>query len=215
MDTHDKPRSQRSPDDYADQIIDAVANYLIALGRYKNEDEFTKALFADARNFASNGITADDLYARISQEGSIPSGAIVDNNIAWAMFALLYCIEAIAANMAGEVTTAWTLIVNARFAADAVLSQVHDIHAAAASRKIVARVGASVRLANDPKQAAKAGALELWKERHTGKHPRLRTVEQYATEVMRRWPVLESAKVICGWSANWTKTMKEGKTPAC
>lgn len=75
---------------------------------------------------------------------------------------------------------------------------------------------AKARHAKDPKQAAKAGALELWKERHAGKHPKLRTVEQFAIEVMRRWPdELQSAKVICGWSAAWTKAVKEGKNPVC
>lgn len=65
------------------------------------------------------------------------------------------------------------------------------------------------------KAAAKVGALELWKERNAGEHPKLRTVEQFATEVMRRWPVLTSAKVICGWSARWTKEVKDGKNPVC
>lgn len=70
------------------------------------------------------------------------------------------------------------------------------------------------RLHKDPKQAAKGGALVLWNERRAGKHPKLRTVEQFAMEVMRRWPVLKSSKVICGWSAKWTKDVREGRTPA-
>ena len=79
------------------------------------------------------------------------------------------------------------------------------------------RKGPATKLAKDKdgKQAAKGFALELWKERFAGKHPNLRTVEQYATEVMRRCPVLESSKVICGWSAKWTKQAKAGETPAC
>lgn len=63
------------------------------------------------------------------------------------------------------------------------------------------------------KQEAKANALALWKERDAGKRPELRTVEQFATEVMRLWPVLTSHKVICGWSSNWTKEARAGKTP--
>ena len=76
------------------------------------------------------------------------------------------------------------------------------------------RLGAKRRLENDPKQMAKAGALQLWLERHEGRHPRLRTVEQYAIEVMRRWPVLTSSKVITGWSAQWSKDVRAGRTPA-
>lgn len=66
---------------------------------------------------------------------------------------------------------------------------------------------------NAPKQAAKACAFELWNERRAGKHPKLRTVEQFATEVMRRWPVLTSSKVICGWSAQWTREAQAGTAP--
>ena len=66
-----------------------------------------------------------------------------------------------------------------------------------------------------PQQLAKAEALKLWIERNEGKHPNLRTVEQYAIEVARRWPVLTSIKVICTWSAKLSKDVKLGKTPAC
>lgn len=82
------------------------------------------------------------------------------------------------------------------------------------ARTKAAKESVRTKLANDPKQAAKAHALELWIERHNGKHPKLRTVEQFATEVMHRWPVLTSSKVICGWSAKWTKEAKAGRTPA-
>jgi hypothetical protein len=64
------------------------------------------------------------------------------------------------------------------------------------------------------KQAAKAGAQALWLERHAGKHSDLRTVDQFATEVMKRWPVLTSHKNICDWSADWTKQAKARKKPS-
>ena len=87
------------------------------------------------------------------------------------------------------------------------------------ARSYNAAKGGSGKIAKNPeaaaKAAAKAAALELWKERHAGKHPKLGTVEQYATEVMRRWPLLTSAKVICGWSAKWTKQVRAGQNPAC
>ena len=87
------------------------------------------------------------------------------------------------------------------------------------ARSYNAAKGGSGKIAKNPeaaaKAAAKAAALELWKERHAGKHPKLGTVEQYATEVMRLWPILQSSKVICGWSAKWTKQVKAGKNPVC
>jgi len=72
------------------------------------------------------------------------------------------------------------------------------------------RRGAATKLANDRngKQAARVEAKKLWQERHAGKHPKLRTNEQFATECMRRWPVLTSAKVICGWCTVWAKEAK-------
>ena len=87
------------------------------------------------------------------------------------------------------------------------------------ARRYMAAKGGDGKIAKNPtakqKAEAKAGALALWKERQAGRHPKLRTVEQFATEVMRRWPVLSSAKVICGWSARWTKEVKGGKNPVC
>lgn len=81
--------------------------------------------------------------------------------------------------------------------------------------KVERIAGGKEKQRRSPKARAKAGAFELWKERYAGKHPKLRTVEQYATEVMSRWPVLTSAKVICGWSAKWSKEAKSGEDPAC
>lgn len=71
------------------------------------------------------------------------------------------------------------------------------------------------RHALDPKQEAKAFALELWKERHAGRRPDLRTVAQFATEVMRQREVLQSAKVIEAWSAKWSKQVRSGQDPSC
>lgn len=81
-------------------------------------------------------------------------------------------------------------------------------------RKITARLGAEKKLANDKKgtQRAKAEARKLWNERHAGKHPRLRTNEQFATECMRRWPVLTSSAVITGWCTEWNKAAKARKS---
>lgn len=72
--------------------------------------------------------------------------------------------------------------------------------------------GAASRHANDPKQAAKREAHSLWQEWQSGKFPRIRTVEQFATEAMRRWPILTSANVIRRWSSEWSKEMREQRS---
>lgn len=86
--------------------------------------------------------------------------------------------------------------------------------AQAIGRKEQACLAAAAKLRNDPVQAAKMEAIKLWQERRAGQHPRLRTNEQFATEVMRRWPVLTSSKVICGWCTDWEKEAKTNGTPA-
>jgi hypothetical protein len=94
--------------------------------------------------------------------------------------------------------------------------------AAAAVREIdtdARRRGGRQKLLKNPdakaKADAKAAALELWKEWQHAKHPNLRRVQDFATEVMRRWPILTNAKVIEGWSAKWTKQTKAGDNPSC
>ena len=70
------------------------------------------------------------------------------------------------------------------------------------------RKGAVVKLAKDPKQAAKAQAFKLWADRHAGKHPELRTEDQFASECCRRWPVLTSISGVKKWSTAWRKELR-------
>jgi len=74
-----------------------------------------------------------------------------------------------------------------------------------------ARTAGLAKLAKDPKQKAKAEVEKLWLERHCGKHKKLRTNEQFAAECLRRWPVLTSSKVICGWCTTLTASVKSKK----
>lgn len=50
----------------------------------------------------------------------------------------------------------------------------------------------------------------LWLERRAGKHPKLRTNEQFAMECMRRWENdLKNIKTILGWCTRWKNELKE------
>ena len=100
-------------------------------------------------------------------------------------------------------------LANRQMALAAMLTKNHEDRKKGGHKKLEKNANARA------KRVAKAGALELWIERNNGKHRRLRTVEQFATEVMRRWPILTSAKVICGWSAEWSKQVKGGGNPVC
>ena len=90
---------------------------------------------------------------------------------------------------------------------------------AADIRASVGRRGGIAKQMKNPharaQSEAKKKALGLWEERHEGMHPNLRTVEQWAVEVIRRWPVLTSIAVVKRWSTEWTKQVKAGKKPSC
>ena len=55
------------------------------------------------------------------------------------------------------------------------------------------------------KAAAKAEVKTLYLEWKLGKYPKLRTNEQFAMEVMRRWPVLQSLGSILNWMTGWKR----------
>ena len=76
-----------------------------------------------------------------------------------------------------------------------------------------ARLGGLGKAARDSdgKGAAKAEVKKLWLARHEGRHPNLRTNEQFATEAARRWPILSNLKVITGWCTEWNKEVKGKK----
>jgi hypothetical protein len=59
-------------------------------------------------------------------------------------------------------------------------------------------------------QKAKAiqESREMWAEREAGKHPKLRTEDQFAMEVARRWPAIASISSIKKRSAEWRKEKK-------
>jgi hypothetical protein len=109
----------------------------------------------------------------------------------------------------GRERAAWSYAIDARHLASTIL-QGWDMRRRVKTALAVEH--SEIRWASDPKQAAKAEARNLWNERHAGKHPRLRTNEQFAIECMRRWPALRSAAVITGWCTAWTKAAKGRKT---
>jgi hypothetical protein len=118
-----------------------------------------------------------------------------------------------------ENAKAWFLLVEEKDSKDSNVMESFRriVQLADLARSSEAGLGAIAKLKNDVdgKQAAKQGVLLFWLERHNGKQRRLKTVEQFAIESMKRWPVLKSAKVICGWSAGWSRAIKSGKTPVC
>lgn len=65
--------------------------------------------------------------------------------------------------------------------------------------------GGRNRHANSPVQGAKTKAKVLWEEREAGKHPGLRTEDQFAIEACRRWPELTSIGTVKKWSTAWRK----------
>ena len=75
------------------------------------------------------------------------------------------------------------------------------------SRKSVGRKAAEA--ANREKKEAKAEAKKLWQERREGKHPSLRTNDQFSIEVLRRWPVITSLGSVKNWCTEWNREVKK------
>ena len=79
----------------------------------------------------------------------------------------------------------------------------------ARERKAVAKAGGDAKVANNTKAkaiaAAKAEAFALWQAREAGKHPNLRTEEQFAIECCSRWDALPSISTVMKWSTQWRK----------
>lgn len=65
----------------------------------------------------------------------------------------------------------------------------------------------------DLKPKAKAAAIDesrkLWLERENGRHSKLRTEDQFAMEVARRWPIIASISAIKKRSTEWRKELKQ------
>lgn len=72
-----------------------------------------------------------------------------------------------------------------------------------------ARKGALAKLEKNPEARAKAAAIAaskvLWQERESGKHKKLRTEDQFAMEVAKRWPVIASIAAIKKRSSQWRR----------
>lgn len=115
------------------------------------------------------------------------------------------CLAAMKLDKAGRTNEAWTFAIDARHLE---VLTVYSYDSATTARRALGRTNAAIKLARDPKQSAKVAVFALWQDRRAGKHPKLRTNEQFAVECMRRWPVLTSAKVILGWCTQWNKQAK-------
>jgi hypothetical protein len=114
--------------------------------------------------------------------------------------ALLYASEQRAQN---RLATAFEhLAMGAAFLARGIVCQ----HAAGPS------AGGDAKARNNPAKAESITASKiLWQEREDGKHPKLRTEEQFALEVMRRWPLLSSISATKGRSTKWREEARKRK----
>lgn len=76
-----------------------------------------------------------------------------------------------------------------------------------------ARKGGLAKLEKNPAAREKAAAIAeskvLWQERETGKHKKLRTEDQFAMEVAKRWPVIASISAIKKRSSRWRREAKK------
>ena len=74
----------------------------------------------------------------------------------------------------------------------------------AMTRSSMAQEGALRKLANDPKQAAKAEAFKLWQQWHQGKIQH-RSGAAFARYVIENLPTITSTKVVERWATGWQR----------
>jgi hypothetical protein len=202
------PRIDRTPKHYAQMALGAVMGALMELGEVHNEDQFSQEFVDPVAERVGKGEGGDAFYFAFAEAKRASGGEHPNALRASCSIAIAYCIQAIWAYEDGETASAWTYVADGLMAAGAVRSVPLVRGEAISVQKRNGYVGAAEKLAKDQKQQAKAEAKKLWQERRLGGHPKLRTQEQFATEVMRRWPILTSSKVICGWCTKWNKEAK-------
>ena len=74
----------------------------------------------------------------------------------------------------------------------------------AMARSSIAQEGAARKLANDPKQAAKAEAFKLWQQWQQGK-TRHSSGAAFARHVIESYPAIISTKVVERWVTDWQR----------
>lgn len=202
------PRSGRNPKHYAQMTLGAVMATLIELGKVDDEDQFSEQFVNPVAERVGKGESGDALFLKYVETRGEPSSEGASQLKDSCSIVIAFCIQAIWAYDDGNTASAWTYAADGLALAGAVRSVPIVRGEAISVQKRNGSVGAATKLAKDQKQHAKAEARKLWQARRLGMHPKLRTQEQFATEVMRRWPILTSSKVICGWCTKWNKETK-------
>ncbi|WP_233842322.1 hypothetical protein [Dyella sp. 2HG41-7] len=228
IDTHEKPRKERTPEEYAGQVLDSAANSLMALGFVKDEADFIDRMFNFAANaHAKHGLGGDDwylgftdgghkrIYSALENKGLVPKNArpILSNRGFWGLVACGYCVQAIAAYRAGDVTEAWTYVVDARFAADSLLSQLTDIEMVKLDRINRAKKAVGVKLANDPTQAAKTDAHKLWRDWRSGAAI-FKSAAAFDRHIVEKFPAVTATKTVERWRKEWSDQEAENRDSA-
>jgi hypothetical protein len=163
FDCHDRPRAERTPSNYASQIIGSTADSLIALKYYLSDEEFLEKFFGPVVMMHREGISSEyywsfvsnpEAHAAIAKITGRPDGSTPNPHFTYANLACLLCLECMRADAAGLTAEAWTYAVDARFASDAVLSQFHDIAAGQRARTAQARTAGAMR-GEDKKEEAR------------------------------------------------------------
>ncbi|WP_426271337.1 hypothetical protein ACN9MB_07425 [Dyella kyungheensis] len=229
LDTHEFPRSDRTPVDYANQILSSISESLIDLGKFKSEDEFIKDLMNPViKNFVEHGFGGEEIYRTIVEtgieelkgqivkvlaaKGEMPPDCPieVDNRGFWGTIAVAYCIQVFHAHEHGDVTAAWTYAMDARFAADSLLSLRMDKAAVRFSKERTSKIAAYTRLAKDPVQAAKKEAFKLWSEWQSGEtlHKSAAAFQRF---VLEKFPVITSTKTVERWCVQWSKKRSQDR----
>lgn len=151
-----KPRDARMPTDYVLRIEDSVADALRILGCVKDTAEFRSGFRVTCMEQRERGWTAESLWsamqahaAQLGRAAPDKKASARDPRLDFGALAVLCCAQAVGAVRVGDATTAWTYVVDAQWAADALRAMIKDAHLAEIGRRWTARQAAKASHAED------------------------------------------------------------------
>lgn len=130
-----------------------------------------------------------------------------------------YCVFAVRAYFERNEVLSWSYACDARYWAGVVMVVAKQrglpgpsatMNMLATLRSSQARAAAFTKLANDPKQAAKAEAFKLWQEWQAGR-ARYKSGAAFARHVIETYPILEDPVSAGRWVTQWRKHAKAKK----
>ncbi|AFC86372.1 hypothetical protein [Frateuria aurantia] len=197
-----EPCKHMTPSGHAYQIIESVAGSLIDLGFYDDDESFQRELLSKLVDVCCQGVTAAGLDKYHEKVLAMPESEQPEGPIHYGVISLMRCIYALRSDRFGNSTEAWNYVIEARFYADAILSQRCDVHAVKQSRTAVAKSGSKARHESSPHAEVKPLVRSAWAEWRGGAVS-YRSTAAFCRDVVKQYPVIADPRTVARWVAEW------------